>query len=427
MDPYTVKVLTAAIFVLTYGLIIKFYDKKIWILMGGTAAILAIGAVSLTEGFRAINWNVLAIYVGMLFLVQALIESKVADYIAIWFINKTKSVGMAMLAVCTMSGLLSIVIENVACVLIMAPIAFSLAKKIQVSPVPIIIGSAICSNLQGAATLIGDPPSMILAGHAGLEFNDFFIFQGKPGLFFAVQIGMIAGLAVLYFQFKHYNHPVHKFEQIRVKSLFPSIMLAMMVVLLTVSSWLNGGSLLGVICLVFGTASLGWLLHEHRKKEKRLWHSIRDMDWQTALFIIAVFVFVQSLSSTGIITDIANVVGSISGSSVLSTFIVVIMISVVMSAFIDNVPYLVAMLPVAQTVATNMQVPPYLLYFGLLLGTSIGGNITPIGASTNIVGVGLLKNHGHETNFWHFLNIGLPFTLVSVAASCAFIWIMYGI
>jgi Na+/H+ antiporter NhaD/arsenite permease-like protein len=133
--------------------------------------------VTLESALWSINWNVIGIYVGMLFIAEALVHSKVPDYLAIWLVNRSKNVWSAMLFVCALTGILSIFIENVACILIVAPIAFSIAKRIRVSPVPMIIGCAISSNLQGVATLIGDPPSMILAAHAGLTFNDFFIFQ----------------------------------------------------------------------------------------------------------------------------------------------------------------------------------------------------------------------------------------------------------
>ena len=178
--------------------------------------------------------------------------------------------------------------------------------------------------------------------------------------------------------------------------------------------------------MVFGIVCLVWLLIEHKKSEKRLWHSLRDMDWGTAVFIIAVFVFVQSLSSTGIITDLAKFVGAVGGSNTLGTFIFIVMLSVAISAVVDNVPYMVAMLPVTQIVAQNLAVSPYVFYFGVLIGTSVGGNITPIGASANIVGVGMLKGHGYKTTFWEFMNIGLPFTLVTCAVSCFFIWLMFG-
>ncbi|MBU2561753.1 MAG: TRAP transporter large permease subunit [Nanoarchaeota archaeon] len=429
MDPHTLELMTAIIFVITYAFIVKFYQKKVWVIWGGVILVLLLGSVSTSSAYSSINWDVIGIYVGMLFIAEALIHSKMPDYLAIWLVNRSKRVWVAMLFVCALTGILSIVIENVACVLIVAPIAFAIAKRIRVSPVPMIIGCAISSNLQGVATLIGDPPSMLLAGHAGLTFNDFFFFQGKPNLFFAVQLGMIASLFVLYFFFRHFRHQTHEFREVKIKSMFPTIVLfAMIAALALTSSFRNGIKYsAGATCMFFGVACLLWLINEGRKNEKHLLHTIMRFDWGTVFFIIAVFIMVDALTRTGVIADIAKGIYSITGTNVLFTFVTLVVLSMAMSAFIDNVPYIVAMLPVTQIIAENAAVSPFVLYFGLLIGASVGGNITPVGASANIVGVGLLKNRGYQTTFWEFVKMGLPFSVFSVLVSAGYIWLMYGV
>jgi Na+/H+ antiporter NhaD/arsenite permease-like protein len=426
LDALALEIVTAAVFVLVYALMIRWYDQKAWIISGGVALMFFAGAVTIGSAWASIDWNVIGVYLGMLFMAEALIESRVADYIAIWVVNRTRRVSYAMLAVCAIAGLLSIVLENVACVLIVAPIAFSIARKIRVSPVPMIIGTAVCSNLEGVATLIGDPPSMIFASHANLSFNDFFWFQGKPSIFFAMQLGMVAGLFVLYWFFHKQDHNIDRIAQIKVKSMFPLIALFAMIITLAMASAIPHGISLGFICIFFGFASIVWLLMEHRKNEKVLYKEVLAMDWATAVFIIAVFILVDSLTRTGVIEDIAGFILHLTGSSLLSAFILIIGFSLLLSAFIDNVPYIVAMLGVVQIIAQHLDVSPYVLYFGLLISTCVGGNITPIGASANIVGVGMLKNRGYRITFWEFVNIGLPFTIVSTAVSCAFIWFMFG-
>ena len=428
MEPLTLEIITAAVFVLTYALIVKFYQKKAWVIWGGVLLVLLLGAVTIDSALASIDWNVIGIYVGMLFIAEALIHSKVPDYLAIWLVNRSTRVWVAMLFVCALTGILSIFIENVACVLIVAPIAFAIAKRIKVSPVPMIIGCAVSSNLQGVATLVGDPPSMLLAGHAGLTFNDFFFFQGKPNLFFAVQLGMIASLTVLYFFFRHFKHPTQKFTEVKTNGRFPVSMLAAMIIALALNSFLQDGLpyAAGLICVLFGLACFIWLLKQHIKDEQKVVKAVLKMDWTTALFIIAVFIMVNALSRTGVIGDIAGLIYRITGTNLLFTFVILVIISMIMSAFVDNVPYIVAMLPVTQLIAEQAAVSPYVLYFGLLIGASVGGNITPVGAAANIVGVGLLKSHGYKTTFWQFVRIGLPFTLFSVFVSAGYIWLMYG-
>jgi Na+/H+ antiporter NhaD/arsenite permease-like protein len=240
---------------------------------------------------------------------------------------------------------------------------------------------------------------------------------------------MIASLVVLYFFFRHYKHPTHEFKEVYVNSFFPSIMLLLMIIALAVGSLIADGIPYtpGLICVLFGLASFLWLLSKHMKHKKNVIRAVLKMDWATAVFIIAVFIMVESLIRTGVIGDIAKGIYSVTGSNVLFAFIVLIIISVVMSAFVDNVPYVVAMLPVTQLIAEQAAVSPYVLYFGLLIGASVGGNITPVGAAANIVGVGLLKNKGYETTFWQFVKIGLPFTLFAVLVSAGFVWLMYGV
>lgn len=429
MEPATLRIFAAAIFVLTYILIIKFYKKKVWVIWSGVALMLLVGATSFQSGFNSINWNVIGIYVGMLLIAEALVESKLPDAVAVWVANRANKAGVVMLLLCLITSILSIVLENVACVLLVAPIVFSISKKLHISPVPTIIGCAVSSNLQGVATLIGDPPSMLLAGHAHLTFNDFFMFEGKPSLFFAVQLGMLASLAVLYFFFRKYNAPIKKFKPVKVKSYVPLIALILMIVGLASYSFRNGDShyMLGGICMVFGIACLLWLLRMKKNNKKSVWSAVWRMDWGTAMFIIAVFVMVDGLAQTNVIGTIANFIGSIVGSNLLGSFVTIVILSMLISAFVDNVPYLVAMLPVIDILATQMAVSPFVLFFGLLIGASVGGNITPIGAAANIVGTGLLKNRGYETSFWEFIKIGLPFTIVATAVSAGFIWLMFGI
>jgi Na+/H+ antiporter NhaD/arsenite permease-like protein len=322
--------------------------------------------------------------------------------------------------------MLSAAIENVAVVLLVAPIAVSISRKCDINPVPLFIGMAISANLQGAATLIGDPPSMLLAGFARMSFNDFFFLEGKPSIFFGVQVGAAVSALVLLILFRRYDKKMPVLEKERYTSLVPSVFVLLLIASLIASSSFSHSFkyMLGSLCVVFGAVSFAWYLFHTKGKELRRFASA--LDWQTGVFLMGIFVLVRSLSAQGLMEDAARIILRASGSNAFVVYLMIVWISVFLSAFIDNVPFLVAMLPVVQIVTARLGISPYAMYFGLLLGASIGGNITPIGASANIVAMGIMKKQGYKVKFMEFVRIGFPFTVASVTASSVFVWLVFG-
>lgn len=307
----------------------------------------------------------------------------------------------------------------------MAPVALAMADKLKVSPVPFLVALAISSNLQGSATLIGDPPSMILAGATRMTFNDFFFFQGKPGIFFAVQVGAVVSFGVLYLFFRQYREPAEAEQKEKVNTWIPTWMLVTLIAALAGSSFIDPDFkwAAGTICAIYGVVGLGW----HRARFKSgTFDLFRRLDWKTMLFLAGVFIIVESLTSAGWVTSLATAVSGAVGSQYLASFCIIVTLSVVFSAFIDNVPYLVATIPLVQQVAANTGAPLYLLLFGLLIGSCVGGNITPIGASANIVVAGMLDRRGQPVSFSEFGKLGLPFTIAATAAAAVFLWFVWG-
>jgi len=419
------KFTAIGIFALTYILIILFYHKKFLIVWLAVAALLLLGIESPKQAFDAINWNVILLYYGMLFVGEVFLYSKMPDHLATLFASKTKSTAIAMVVICCFTGALSILLENVAVVLLVAPIAISISKKCNINPVPLFIGMAVSSNLQGTATLIGDPPSMLLGSFAGLNFNDFFVLDGKPGIFFAVQIGAVVSAAVLYWLFRKYNKPMPSIELEHYLSRVPTILVILLILCLIMSSFIPNlpDYTAGLLCCIFGTICFVWYLW-HSKKTDVL-QFVNTLDWQTGLFLIGIFILVQSLSVSGVIGDMAQMIIRITGKNAFAAFMIILWSAVFLSAFVDNVPFLVAMLPVTKLLTEHIGTSPYVFYFALLIGASIGGNITPIGASANIVAMGIVKKHGHHVKFMQFVKIGLPFTIAAVTASAAFVWFVF--
>jgi len=428
--------LAAIVFVVAYGFIVAFYDWRIVAVWAAVFVLLAFRVIDPRGALAAIDWNVVLLYFGMLFVSEAFLYSRMPDYLATHVARRAGRVGVAMLLLCLLTGLLSVALENVAVVLLMAPVALSISRSCNISPGPLFVGMAVSSNLQGAATLIGDPPSMLLAGFTGMGFNDFFVVDGKPAIFFAVQVGAVASAFVLAYAFRTERRPVPSIAPVGIFSKVPAfIVLALVASLVLSSTFFHSTPIAnGLLCVFFGTVSAIWyVIHVHRseagtaaEKLKSLARTLFRLDWQTGLFLIGVFVLVSSLTSTGLMKSIAQFIQTVSGSNALAIFLLVVGVSVLVSAFVDNVPFLVAMLPVLKTLTASSEADPYLLYFGLLIGASVGGNITPVGASGNIVAMGIVKTEGYAVKFFDFVKIGLPFTLVAVAASAAYLWIVFG-
>lgn len=436
------KLLILLIFVLTYTGVVVFHGRKTHFMVAGACGVMLAKILllphnpSLLEhvvdtlkwGGSAINWNVMGIFWGMLYVTGIFIYSKVPTLLSDKLIEHTHHVGMAILAVCVLASFISAFVENVATVMIVAPIALALCKQLKISPVPFLIGIAISSNLQGTATLIGDPPSMILAGAKRMSFNDFFVYQGKPGIFWAVQLGAVVSFLVLAYVFRHYRQPVEGIQKEEVLSWTPTIAIVIMIGCLALSPIFDPESkfLGGLICAVFGVISLVWnhRVHTGKWKDTRaFWDEYAD--WETMLFLMGIFIVVEGLKEVGLIDDAAHWLVSTMGQNVFVTYTIIVWASVALSAVIDNVPYITAMIPLCQAVAATQGISDHVLVFGLLVGACLGGNITPVGAAANVVSVGILKRNGYEIRFQEFVKIGLPFTVAATFASYLFVWIVW--
>jgi Na+/H+ antiporter NhaD/arsenite permease-like protein len=415
--------MSLAIFVFCYSLFVFLPARRSWTACAGGLLLVATGVLDWKEAILVkVSWNVMGLFFGTLILAEMFLLSRVPAVLAEWLVDKSKSTRVAMLALCALAGVISMFVENVAVVLLVAPVALSLAEKLKTSPVPLLIGIAVSSNLQGTATMIGDPPSMILAGYMRMGFWDFFAYEGRPGLFFAVQIGAVASLAVLAFLFRRYSSKSLHLRQEKARSWVPAGLLVCLVLGLSFATvfdpefaWFAGTYTLGlsVVALLWYRLCARW------GSTRKL---VTTLDWETTFFLIGVFVLVGGLSDSGWMDRLSGFMAHSVGGNVPLAFAMIVVFSVVVSGFVDNVPFLLVMIPVAQNVADQIHAPVPLLLFGLLIGACLGGNLTPIGASANVVTLGILKKHGHTVSFREFMRIGIPFTVAAVLSGCAFVW-----
>jgi Na+/H+ antiporter NhaD/arsenite permease-like protein len=417
-----------ALTVLMYVLIILLPNSKAYITLGTALIMMLLGVVGFQEAMVSmVNWNILMIFVGSLVIAEFFIYSRMPARIADEIIDRSPSVGLAIVAILMMTGFISAFVENVATVLVMAPIALALSKKLKMNPTLFMVGLAVMANLEGTATLVGDPPSMIFADFAKYGFNDFFVYQGKLSIFFAVQVGMLAGALFFYGYFRKAGTGKVEIEREEIRSYFPTILLILMIAGLALASWLHSGVSLtaGLIVVALALVGILWYrLVRHESREVTL-KMIKELDWDTVLFLIGIFIVVGAVTKVGLLEAFAGLLQQYIGGNILLGFMVIIVVSIVISGFVDNVPYIVVMLPVVKALATGLSLKPELYMFALLIGSCLGGNLTPFGASANVVTVGILKKQGHPMRFSDWLKIGLPFTLLTTGAASLFIWFVW--
>lgn len=421
------KLVAIILFIAMYVGLIALPKRKTIIALAVAAVYMVLGILPISEAFWVVDWNVLLMLFGTLLLVDYFIDSKMPNFIADKLLKIAPNVMWVTILMSLFSGLISAFIDNVATLLMVAPVGLAICKKLKINPVGMIISIAVSSNLQGAATLVGDTTSIMLGAYADMDFMDFFWFHSKPSIFFAVEIGALLTLPIMMFLFRKDKFPVDTSEVTKVTDYVPSIMMIAHVVLLMIASFIPEKPSItnGMICLVCSLIGMVWEFIKDHDKE-RVIRVIKNVDYETVFLLLGLFLVIGGISNMGVIDDLADIIVGIGGENLTALFTVVVWGSVAISAFVDNIPYVATMLPVLQGVTASMGIDPYFLYFGLLCGATLGGNITPVGASCNIAGVGMLRKEGYEVKFWDFAKIGIPFTLAAVIGGYVFLWIVWG-
>ena len=420
------KTIVITLFILTYVIMLTLPKYRQYAAAAVAVVMVILGVVSPLEAVNAIDWNVIMMLAGTMGTVYLCIESKMPAMVRDMLVNKLKSVKLIFVALALFSGLVSAFIDNVATVLMVAPIALAIAKKFNVSPVNTVLTVAVSSNLQGAATLVGDTTSILLAGYAGMDFMDFFVTDGKPGMFWVVQAGAVATIPILFWIFRKEKNRIETTEITKVTDFMPTYALLATVTSLVIASFIPNKPALtnGLICVFFFIAVLRYEVG--RDEPVATGHdAVLAIDFDTLLLLSGLFVIIQAVTNVGLIDDISNAFVNIAGDNLFKIYTILVWFSVLVSAFIDNIPYVATMLPVVSGISAQLGLEPTLLYFGLLAGATLGGNITPVGASANIAAGGILKKEGYEISAGQFMRIGVPFTLVAVVAGYVLIWLIY--
>lgn len=395
------------IFIGCYALALSRKVKIAYASLGATLVLLFFGFVSIEDAFfRAIKWDVLGIYWGFMMLSFVFMKSRMPELLANQILLRVKKEKYAILSLSAVTAFLSAFMENVGVVLIMAPVAIEVAKKLNSSLFYYLVSIAISSNVVTTVTMVADPPSIILALETGLRPIDFYWFQGKPGLGTMTIIGVIVALLTLLIQFRKMNKEVSvQPQKVEVEFGASYLFVAGVTALFLAPEF---GISVGVVGLTVGIISL--YMGRSYIKEMFL-----EFDWNSFFFIIGVFVVIFALNSSGLLKDFTGLIVSEGFTNPSLVLAILTWISVAFSSFMDNVPYTVLMIPVCQHLAELIGISAWPLLFGMIVGTGTGGNITPVGAAANVFACGILEKHGYRIVLKEYLKIGIPFSCSAVA------------
>lgn len=419
------------LFVLTYALMLLFEKYRPWIALASGALFVVGGMLPVSQIPGTVDVNVLLMIGGTMGLVQLFIDSRMPDRMAEWLMDRMPNVQWAAVCLSLFAGLISAFVDNVATVLMVAPVAVAVCRKLGINPVPFVISIAVSSNLQGAATLVGDTTAIMLGSALDMSFADFFWYRGRPSMFFMVELGAAFSAVIVFFLFRKEKQPIaYGGERTQVTDYVPTALLLGTVFLLICASfapesWNLPGETNGIICCTMLLLGLGLNLRKKRKLDAVL-QTLRAIDFQTLLLLLGLFLMIGGITHEGVIDALARQLVGLGGGNLFLMYSMIVWGSVIISAFIDNIPYVATMIPVIAGIADEMGVDSTALYFGLLSGATLGGNCTPIGASANIAGIGILRRENYRVENRDFFRIGIPFTLAAIVPAYILIWLLFG-
>ncbi|MEE9964915.1 MAG: ArsB/NhaD family transporter [Propionicimonas sp.] len=412
-------IFSIVVFGIVYVLIATEKINRVAAVLAGAGVILAVGAVTTEDAFYStetgIDWNVIFLLFGMMVIVGILKLTGVFEFVAIWATKKAKGRPFRVMALLSLiTAVASAGLDNVTTVLLIAPVTLLVCDRIGVRPIPFLIAEALASNIGGTATLVGDPPNLIVASKSGLGFNDFLINLGPIVI---VMLIAFVGLSRLLFRKDFVADPeqvaevmtLDEKEAIRDRPLLVKSLIVLGLVLI-------GFTLHSVLHLEPSLVALlgaGVLIAISGLRPKTY---LADVEWETLLFFAGLFVLVGSLVKVGVIDQLANLLVAATNNSVPVAMMVLLWGSAALSAIVDNIPFVATMAPVvSEMVAPGGQYAGENgLWWALVLGADLGGNATAIGASANVVVAGIAKRNGHALSFWEFTRYGLVVAVVTL-------------
>lgn len=420
-------IIALLIFFVTYVMIMTEWINKMTAALLGGFLVVVFGIVDQGKAFAAVDWNVIFLLIGMMMVMAVLKETGIFQYIAIKTAKLAKAKPLRiMLFMFFVTAFVSAFLDNVTTVMMLVPIALLIAGELKISPIPYIITMAIASNIGGTATMIGDPPNILIGSATDYMFMDF-IYNLSP-VIILITISSLGLTWLLYHKGMRVTNEnkarLMEYQEANLISNKKLLHRSLVVVGLMLAAFALQEKLHLEVSTVAMVAGLILLILNNRKKVDKV--LVQDIDWATIFFFIGLFMIVESLIETGFIDMVSKRIIEISGNNLRTTSIVVLWFSGIFSAIIDNVPFVTTMIPLIKNIGGYFPAEAmHPVWWSLSLGACLGGNGTLIGASANIVAVGIAHRNGHMIKFMDFTKIGVIYTLNSLVISSAYILLRY--
>ncbi|TPG37063.1 SLC13 family permease [Mycolicibacterium hodleri] len=419
-----------AVFTVSYVLIATEKISKVKAALGGAAVVVILGIVSAEDVFYShetgIDWDVISLLFGMMIIVGVLRQTGVFEYTAIWATKRAGGSALrVMMLLVLITAVASALLDNVTTVLLIAPVTLLVCDRLGIKPTPFLIAEVFASNIGGAATLVGDPPNIIIASRADLSFNDFLAHLTPIAI-----IALIVLMLILPVMFRG-SFTVDPTRVADVMALNereairdPRLLAKSGAVLLVVFAAFIGHSIIHIEPSVVALLGAGILILISGVDREDYLGSV---EWETLLFFVGLFILVGALVNTGAIATLARLAADVTGGNALFATMLVLLVSALLSGVIDNIPYVATMSPVVGDLVADIANPVHsdALWWALAIGADFGGNLTAVGASANVVMLGIAAREGHPISFWEFTRKGAIVTTLTIAVAAPYLWLRY--
>lgn len=415
------------IFAVVYVLIATERVHRVVAALGGAAAMLLLRILDAEKAFHevetGVDWEVIFLLLGMMLIVAVLRRTGLFEYLAIWSAKRARGRPYRILVILAgVTAVASALLDNVTTVLLVAPVTILIAERLGSSPLPYLIAEVLASNIGGTATLVGDPPNIIIASRADISYMEFLKNLGPIALLVLIAFLLLARLL---FRRDLDADPARVAEVMRLEEreaiVDPGLLVRSVIVLAIVTIGFVLHTVLHYDPAIVALLGAGLLIAVSGLRFEQL---VRDVEWETLVFFAGLFIMVGALVEVGVIDAIAEASEEATGGRALLAALVILLLAAVLSAFVDNIPFVAAVAPVVAGLTAGIG-GGNVLWWALALGADLGGNATAVGASANVVVVGIARRAGHPIRFVEFFKYGAIVTVLSLALSALYLWIRY--